>query len=223
MDKLTQVQGVAAVLPHANIDTDQIIPKQFLTTVERTGLGKGLLHEMRYDAKGEEIPSFVLNQEPYRNARILIAGENFGCGSSREHAVWALQDFGIRCVIAPSYASIFHNNALKNGMLLIALPQEDIDRIIAALQKSNSSEMSVDLAAQRIVLPDTRTVPFPIDEGIRERLLEGIDDIEATLRQSAEIKDYVRQSQQALPWLWRQNDSVTHSNSKHEEGENGTA
>ena len=203
MDKFIELQGVAAVLPQANIDTDQIIPKQFLTTVERTGLGKGLLHELRYDVHGAEHADFVLNREPFRNARILIAGENFGCGSSREHAVWALQDFGIRCVIAPSYASIFHNNALKNGVLLIALPQEEIDRIVAALTKSNSSEMAIDLVRQCVVLPDTTTVPFRIDEGSRARLLDGIDDIEATLRQSPEIEQHALHSRQTFPWLWQ--------------------
>jgi 3-isopropylmalate/(R)-2-methylmalate dehydratase small subunit len=189
MDKFTELQGVAALLPMSNIDTDQIIPKQFLTTVERTGLGKGLFHEMRTDERGAENADFVLNREPFRHARILIGGENFGCGSSREHAVWALQDFGIRCVIAPGYASIFHNNALKNGVLLIALPQQEIDRITVALAKSNSSELTVDLMRQRIVLPDRTEVPFTIDAGARDRLLDGIDDIEATIRQTPDIAD----------------------------------
>ncbi len=203
MDKFTELQGVAAVLPLSNIDTDQIIPKQFLTTVERTGLGEGLFHELRTNVSGAENPDFVLNREPYRHARILIGGENFGCGSSREHAVWALQDFGIRCVIAPSFASIFHNNALKNGVLLVALPQEEIDRVTEALKKSNSSELTVDLVHQHVILPDRTEVPFTIDAGARDRLLDGIDDIEATIRQSLDIENYMSRSQQAFPWLWR--------------------
>jgi 3-isopropylmalate/(R)-2-methylmalate dehydratase small subunit len=203
MDKFTELQGVAAVLPLTNIDTDQIIPKQFLTTVERGGLGKGLFHEMRTTEGGTLNPDFVLNRTPFDQARVLVAGDNFGCGSSREHAVWALQDFGIRCVIAPSYAGIFHNNALKNGVLLIALPQSDIDRIVDALGRSNSSELSVDLVNERIVLPNRTEVPFKIDAGARARLLEGLDDIEATLRQSADVENYKKQAQQSFPWLWQ--------------------
>jgi 3-isopropylmalate/(R)-2-methylmalate dehydratase small subunit len=203
MNKFTQLDGVAAVLPNTNVDTDQIIPKQFLTTVERTGLGAGLFHEMRTTESGAPNPDFVLNRAPFDHARIMVGGENFGCGSSREHAVWALQDFGIRCVIAPSFAGIFHNNALKNGMLLIALPQQDVDRIVAALSKSNSSELSVDLVNEQIVLPDQTKVLFEVDAGARARLLEGLDDIETTLRQSADVDSYKRQSQQNFPWLWQ--------------------
>lgn len=203
MDKFSELHGVAAVLPLTNIDTDQIIPKQFLATVERTGLGRGLFHEMRTLENGEPNPDFVLNRAPFNRARILIGGENFGCGSSREHAVWALQDFGIRCIIAPSFASIFHNNALKNGVLLIAMPPDEIDRIVVALGKSNSSELSVDLVNERIALPDQAAVPFKIDAGSRARLMEGLDDIEVTLRQSGEVETYQTKSKQSFPWLWQ--------------------
>ncbi|RDJ26948.1 3-isopropylmalate dehydratase small subunit [Bosea caraganae] len=203
MDKFTQLRGVAAVLPQANVDTDQIIPKQFLTTTERTGLGKGLFYELRYDPQGVEIADFELNREPFRQARILVAGENFGCGSSREHAVWALLDFGIRCVIAPSFAAIFQNNCLKNGILLIALPPEAIERCLAALQEANLPELDVDLERRQITLPGGTALPFQVDEGSRTRLLEGLDDIEATLRQADEIARYAGRSRQSFPWLWR--------------------
>jgi len=208
LDKFTRLQGVAAVLPLTNIDTDQIIPKQFLTTLERTGLGKGLFYEMRTTESGTPNPDFVLNRAPFDQARILIGGENFGCGSSREHAVWALQDFGIRCVIAPGYAGIFHNNALKNGVLLIALPQSEIDRIVEALARSNSCELAVDLVDERIALPDGTTVPFKVDAGARARLLEGLDDIEVTLHQSSTVEEYQQRSRQTFPWLWQRSASA---------------
>lgn len=204
MDKFTNLSGVAAVMPQANVDTDQIIPKQFLTTTERTGLGKGLLYELRYDTAGAEIADFVLNREPFRRARILVAGENFGCGSSREHAVWALLDFGIRCIIAPSFAAIFRNNCFKNGILLIALPSGQIERCIAAMNASERPELDIDLVAQAIGLPDGATLSFSIDESSRTRLLEGLDDIEETLRQCEAIALYAERSRASFPWLWRE-------------------
>lgn len=208
MDKFTRLRGIAAALPQANVDTDQIIPKQFLTTTERTGLGKGLLYELRYDTQGAEIPEFVLNREPFRETRILVAGENFGCGSSREHAVWALLDFGIRCIIAPSFAAIFQNNCFKNGILLITLPAAEIERCTAAMQAANLPELEVDLAHRQITLPDRTSLAFQIDEGHRVRLLEGLDDIETTLRQTDEIARYAGRSRQNFPWLWRDADQA---------------
>ena len=154
MDKFTKLTGVAAPMPLINVDTDMIIPKQFLKTIQRSGLGKNLFDEMRYDADGNEIPDFVLNKPAYRKAQILVAGENFGCGSSREHAPWALLDFGIRCVIAPSFADIFYNNCFKNGILPIALPQEDVDKLMDDAERGANAVVTVDLENQVITGPD---------------------------------------------------------------------
>jgi 3-isopropylmalate/(R)-2-methylmalate dehydratase small subunit len=154
MDKFTKLTGVAAPLPLINVDTDMIIPKQFLKTIQRSGLGKNLFDEMRYDDDGDEIPDFVLNQPAYQNAQILVAGDNFGCGSSREHAPWALLDFGIRCVIAPSFADIFFNNCFKNGILPIVLPQEDVDKLMDDAERGANAVVTVDLESQTITGPD---------------------------------------------------------------------
>ena len=173
MDKFTTLTGVAAPLPLVNVDTDMIIPKQYLKTIQRTGLGKGLFDEMRYLDDGSENPDFVLNKPAYRNAEILVAGENFGCGSSREHAPWALLDFGIRCVIAPSFADIFYNNCFKNGILPVVLPQEDVDRLMDDAGRGANAVVTVDLESQTIAGPDGGTVAFEIDPHRRRCLLKG--------------------------------------------------
>ena len=179
MDKFTTLTGFAAPLPMVNVDTDMIIPKQFLKTIKRTGLGKHLFEEMRYTLEGKEIPAFVLNRMPFRKAKILIAGANFGCGSSREHAPWALADFGIRCVIAPSFADIFFNNCLKNGMLPIVVN----DRTYTVLMQDapKGGEFTIDLERKRILLPNGAPLPFDIDEFHRHCLLNGLDEIGLTL------------------------------------------
>ena len=163
MDKFNKLTGVAAPLPIINVDTDMIIPKQFLKTIKRTGLGKNLFDEMRYDDDGKEIPDFVLNKPAYRNAQILVTGENFGCGSSREHAPWALLDFGIRCVIAPSFADIFYNNCFQNGILPIVLPQSDVDKLMDDAERGSNAVVTVDLEAQEIRGPDGGVIHFDID------------------------------------------------------------
>ena len=163
MDKFTKLTGVAAPLPLINVDTDMIIPKQFLKTIQRSGLGKNLFDEMRYDEDGNEVEDFVLNKPAYRKAQILVAGENFGCGSSREHAPWALLDFGIRCVIAPSFADIFYNNCFKNGILPIALPQEDVDKLMDDAERGANAMVTVDLEKQVITGPDGGSIAFEVD------------------------------------------------------------
>src|SRR5579872_1658212 len=163
MDKFTVLTGVAAPLPMINVDTDKIIPKQYLKTITRSGLGKALFDEMRFRPDGSENPDFVLNKPAYRNAKILVAGENFGCGSSREHAPWALMDFGIRCVIAPSFADIFHNNCFQNGVLPIKLPAETVALLMGDAEKGANARLTIDLAAQTITRPDGSTVTFEVD------------------------------------------------------------
>src|SRR6056297_4035942 len=164
MDKFTKLTGVAAPLPQINVDTDMIIPKQFLKTIKRTGLGVNLFEEMRYDGEGNEVPDFVLNQPAYRDAEILVTGENFGCGSSREHAPWAIKDFGIRCVIAPSYADIFYNNCFKNGILPVSLPQEKVDILMKDAEKGSNARMIVDLENQTLTTSDGETIAFRSEE-----------------------------------------------------------
>jgi 3-isopropylmalate/(R)-2-methylmalate dehydratase small subunit len=181
MDKFTKLTGVAAPLPLINVDTDMIIPKQFLKTIQRSGLGKNLFDEMRYDDDGDEIADFVLNQPAYRNAEILVAGENFGCGSSREHAPWALLDFGIRCVIAPSFADIFFNNCFKNGILPIVLPQEDVDKLMDDAERGANAVVTVDLESQTITGPDGGSIGFEVDAFRKHCLLNGLDDIGLTM------------------------------------------
>ena len=200
MDKFTELTGIAAPLPMINVDTDMIIPKQYLKTIKRTGLGKNLFDEMRYDDDGNEKPDFVLNRQAYRNAQILIAGDNFGCGSSREHAPWALLDFGIRCVIAPSFADIFYNNCFKNGILPIALPQEEIDKLMDDAERGANAVITVDLVAQEIRGPDGGTIAFDLDPFRKHCLLEGLDDIGLTLQKADAISDYEAGQAEKRPW-----------------------
>ncbi len=201
MDKFTTLTGIAAPLPQVNVDTDMIIPKQYLKTIHRTGLGRGLFDEMRFDRDGTEIPTFVLNQPAYRDAEILVTGENFGCGSSREHAPWALLDFGIRCVIAPSFADIFYNNCFKNGILPIALPQEDVDALMAEAAKGANARMTVDLEAQTITTADGTAIGFEVDPFRKRCLLEGLDDIGLTLEKADAIGAFETRSAAQHPWL----------------------
>ena len=201
MEKFTTLTGVAAPLPLINVDTDMIIPKQFLKTIKRTGLGKNLFDEMRYTLDGAEIPDFVLNKPAYRDAKILVTGENFGCGSSREHAPWALLDFGIRCVIAPSFADIFFNNCAKNGILAITLPQQDIDKLMDDAGRGANAILSVDLASQTITGPDGGSISFEIDAHRKKCLMEGLDDIGLTLQKADAIAAYEARRAQAAPWL----------------------
>jgi 3-isopropylmalate/(R)-2-methylmalate dehydratase small subunit len=200
MQKFTTLTGVAAPLPMINVDTDMIIPKQFLKTLKRSGLGKSLFYELRYDEKGNEIPAFVLNRPAYRSAKILISGTNFGCGSSREHAPWALLDFGIRCVIAPSFADIFYNNCFKNGILPIGLPQQEIDKLLDDSARGANATITVNLAEQEIRGPDGGVIKFDIDPARKQALLEGLDDIGATLRHEREIAAFEAQRKRAEPW-----------------------
>ncbi|MAJ65068.1 MAG: 3-isopropylmalate dehydratase small subunit [Alphaproteobacteria bacterium] len=201
MQKFTQLTGIAAPLPLINIDTDMIIPKQFLKTIKRTGLGQHLFDEMRFTQDKQEIPDFVLNKAPYRDAEILVAGDNFGCGSSREHAPWALLDFGIRCVIAPSFADIFHNNCFKNGILPIVLPQETIDELMEDAQGDNSCRMTIDLENQQIIRANGEMISFPVDPFRRDCLLKGLDDIGLTLEHEGEITNYEAKLTAERPWL----------------------
>jgi 3-isopropylmalate/(R)-2-methylmalate dehydratase small subunit len=200
MDKFTTLTGVAAPLPMINVDTDAIIPKQFLKTILRTGLGKHLLYELRYDEEGKEKPDFVLNKPAYRKAQILVTGENFGCGSSREHAPWALLDYGIRCVIAPSFADIFFNNCFQNGILPIKLPQEDVDKLMDDASRGANAIISIDLEKQEIRGPDGGMIKFEIDPFRKRCLLEGLDGIGLTLQQEKSIGEYEAKAQAARPW-----------------------
>jgi 3-isopropylmalate/(R)-2-methylmalate dehydratase small subunit len=201
MQKFTMLTGVAAPLPMINVDTDKIIPKQYLKTIERKGLGKGLFDEMRYRDDGSENPDFVLNRPAWRQAKILVTGENFGCGSSREHAPWALLDFGITCVIAPSFADIFYNNCFKNGILPIRLPQRDVDRLMDDAERGANAVLTVDLEKQEIRGPDGGCIAFEIDPFRKHLLLEGLDDIGLTLQKSAVIDAFETKRRATLPWL----------------------
>ena len=200
MEKFNTLQGTAAPFPMVNVDTDRIIPARFLKTIKKTGLGKNLFNELRYDEDGSEKPDFILNKPAYRETRILVAGDNFGCGSSREHAPWALIDFGIRCVIAPSFADIFNNNASKNGMLLIALPQETVDKLMEDAEKGGNARLSVDLEKQQIVRPDGETIDFDIDPFKKHCLLNGLDDIALTLQKDEKISGFENARKAAQPW-----------------------
>jgi 3-isopropylmalate/(R)-2-methylmalate dehydratase small subunit len=202
MQKFTKLTGVAAPLPMINVDTDMIIPKQFLKTITRSGLGKSLFFEMRYDDNGAELPDFVLNRKEYRNAEILVAGDNFGCGSSREHAPWALQDFGIRAVIAPSFADIFFGNCFKNGMLPIVLPQEQIDLLMADAQGDNTRVITIDLPAQKVIRANGESFSFDINPTSKTQLVEGLDEIGQTLQRAGEIAGFEQRQHQSQPWLW---------------------
>ena len=201
MEKFETLTGVAAPMPQINVDTDMIIPKQFLKTIKRTGLGKNLFDEMRYDEAGNEKPDFVLNRPAYRDAKILVAGANFGCGSSREHAPWAIEDFGIRCVIAPSFADIFFNNCFKNGILPIALPQEEVDNLMADAENGANAKLTVDLESQTITRPDGSTVGFDVDPFRKRCLLEGLDDVGLTLEKADAIAAYETRMAAERPWL----------------------
>ncbi|BAK83330.1 3-isopropylmalate dehydratase small subunit [Komagataeibacter medellinensis] len=201
MDKFTILTAIAAVLPEENIDTDKIIPARFLKTTKRSGLGVHAFDSMRYRPDGTENPDFVLNQEPYRKAEILITYDNLGCGSSREHAPWALLDFGIRCVIAPSFADIFNNNCFKNGILPIALPREVCTELMDDARQGANSRLTVDLTRQVIVRPDGKEVPFDVDPLRKQLLLEGLDDIGQTLQHEKEITTFEERRARAQPWI----------------------
>ncbi|RVT91994.1 3-isopropylmalate dehydratase small subunit [Rhodovarius crocodyli] len=202
MKAFTTLTGVAAPLPMANVDTDKIIAARFLKTIKRSGLGKNLFADMRYKADGSENPDFVLNQEPYRQAEILIAYENFGCGSSREHAPWALLDFGIRCVIAPDFADIFHGNSFKNGILPIKLPREICEKLMEDAKMGSNARISIDLERQVVVRPNGEEIPFEVDPFRRHCLLNGLDDIGQTLQHAPSIDDYEAKRRAAAPWLF---------------------
>ncbi len=201
MKALKELSGVAAPMPMINVDTDMIIPKQYLKTIGRSGLGKGLFHSMRYNDDGTDNPDFVLNKEAYKDAKILIAGDNFGCGSSREHAAWAIEDFGIRCVIAPSFSDIFYNNAFKNGMLLIRLPQEQIDELTEQAEFGSNAVFSVDLESQTVTAPDGKEHTFDIDDFRKHCLLNGLDEIALTLEKAQSIDQYETNTNNAHSWL----------------------
>ncbi len=200
MEKFTTLTGIAAPLPMINVDTDMIIPKQYLKTIKRTGLGKGLFAELRYDEEGKPKPDFVLHQPPHDKATILIAGENFGCGSSREHAPWALLDFGFRCVIAPSFADIFYNNCFKNGILPIALPQTEIDKLLDDASRGANATITVDLENQEIRGPDGGVIHFDIDPFQKRCLIEGLDDIGLTLEKQDAIARFEEAARVERPW-----------------------
>ncbi len=201
MDKFTTLTGIAAPLPLRNIDTDMIIPKQFLKTIERTGLGKSLFYEMRFDQSGNEVADFVLNKPAYRKAQILVTGENFGCGSSREHAPWALLDFGIRCVIAPDFADIFYNNCFQNGILPIRLPQADVAKLLDDASRGANATVTVDLERQEIRGPDGGVIGFDIDPFRKHCLLNGLDNIGLTLEKVAAIETFETAKKAEQPWL----------------------
>jgi len=201
MDKYEKLTGVAAPLPLVNVDTDMIIPKQFLKTIKRSGLGKNLFDEMRFTPEGEEIEDFVLNKPAYRQAEILVCGENFGCGSSREHAPWALKDFGIRAVIAPSFADIFFNNCFKNGILPIVLPPEEVDALMADAEKGANAVLTVDLEGQQITRPDGSVVGFEVDAFKKHCLMNGLDDIGLTMQKEAAIDSFESAYEAKAPWL----------------------
>ncbi|MFS4581017.1 3-isopropylmalate dehydratase small subunit [Phaeobacter sp. C3_T13_0] len=201
MDKFEKLTGVAAPMPLVNIDTDMIIPKVFLKSIQRTGFGKNLFDEMRYNRDGTEIPDFVLNKPQYRGAEILVAGDNFGCGSSREHAPWAIKDFGIKCVVSTSFADIFFNNCFKNGILPIVLPQEQIDLLMKDAEKGQNARMTVDLEAQEITTSDGEVVTFDVDSHRKHCLLNGLDDIGLTMEKSASIASFESKAAQERPWV----------------------
>ncbi len=201
MQPFKTLAGVAAPLPMVNVDTDMIIPKQFLKTTKRTGLGSALFFEMRTRPDGSENPDFVLNKPAYKNAKLLVAGANFGCGSSREHAPWALLDFGIRCIIAPSFADIFYNNCFKNGVLPIALPQHEVDQLMADASLGANAVVSVDLEKQEIARPDGTKIHFEIDPFRKQCLLNGWDDIGLTMRHEKDISEFETRRQIAEPWV----------------------
>ena len=202
MDKFTRLTGVAAPLPVKNVDTDMLIPKQFLKGITRTGLGKHLFHEFRFDETGKEIADFALNRGAWRKATILISGDNFGCGSSREHAPWALLDFGIRCIIAPSFADIFYNNCFKNGILPVILPKADVDAVMGDVEKSPGVTLVVDLEKQQIERPGGAMIRFEIEPFRRHCMLNGLDDIGLTLEHETKIAAFESRQRKIKPWLY---------------------
>ena len=201
MENFETITGIAAPMPLVNIDTDMIIPKQFLKTIKRTGLGVSLFFEMRYDLEGNENPDFVLNQRAWRNSEIIVAGDNFGCGSSREHAPWALKDFGIRCVISTSFADIFYNNCFKNGILPVTLPKDQVDALMEQARSGENARITVDLEEQTVIGPSGETYRFEIDPFKKRCLLEGLDDIGLTLEKIAAIDRFEEENRIATPWL----------------------
>ncbi len=201
MESFTKITGIAAPMPLVNIDTDMIIPKQFLKTIQRSGLGKNLFDEMRFTQDGAEIAGFVLNQPAYRKSEILVAGDNFGCGSSREHAPWALLDFGIRCVISTSFADIFYNNCFKNGILPIVMPKDVVDALMADAQKGANARMTVDLERQIVVTSDGQEFAFEVDAFRKHCMLNGLDDIGLTLEKASAIDTYEKQAASLRSWV----------------------
>jgi 3-isopropylmalate/(R)-2-methylmalate dehydratase small subunit len=201
MEKFQKLHGVAAPMPLVNIDTDMIIPKVFLKSIQRTGFGVNLFDEMRYTRDGEEIPDFVLNKPQYRNAEILVAGDNFGCGSSREHAPWAIADFGIKCVVSTSFADIFFNNCFKNGILPIVLPQEQVDILMEDAERGENARMTVDLEAQEITTSEGTTIAFEVDEFKKHCLLNGLDDIGLTMEKASSIDAFEARITAEHPWM----------------------
>lgn len=201
MEKFETITGIAAPMPLVNIDTDMIIPKQFLKTIKRTGLGVSLFYEMRYDLEGNENPDFVLNQRAWRNSEIIVAGDNFGCGSSREHAPWALKDFGIRCVISTSFADIFYNNCFKNGILPVTLPKEQVDALMEQARSGENARITVDLENQTVTGPGGETYGFEIDPFKKQCLMEGLDDIGLTMEKTAAIDSFEERHRAAMPWV----------------------
>ena len=200
MDKFTTLTGVAAPLPIVNIDTDMIIPKDYLKTIKRTGLGKGLFAEMRYNEDGSDNPDFVLNKPAYKNAQIIVAGDNFGCGSSREHAPWALTDYGIRCVISTSFADIFYNNCFKNGLLPIVVSKEDLGKLMDDAERGANARLTVDLETQEIHGPDGGTIRFEIDPWKKHCMLNGLDDIALTMEKAPKIDNFEGRLSAERPW-----------------------
>jgi 3-isopropylmalate/(R)-2-methylmalate dehydratase small subunit len=201
MEKFTTITGIAAPMPLVNIDTDMIIPKQFLKTIKRSGLGANLFDEMRFDRQGNEIADFILNKDAYRSAEIIVAGENFGCGSSREHAPWAIKDFGISCIISSSFADIFYNNCFKNGILPIVLPEADIAVVMKDAENGANARMSIDLEAQTVTTSDGEVFSFEVDSFKKHCLMSGLDDIGLTLDKQDHIDAFEAQAAQTRPWV----------------------
>ena len=199
MEKFITLKGIAAPLPMINVDTDMIIPKQFLKTIKRSGLGKNLFHELRFDMQGNIKNDFVLNWDPYKKATILIAGDNFGCGSSREHAPWSLLDFGFKCIVAPSFADIFYNNCFKNGILPIRLDQEKVN--ILMTEAKNKNQLTINLDEQKIILADENVIDFDVDPFRKKCLIEGLDDIGLTLQKKDKISKYEESIKSSQPWI----------------------
>ena len=199
MDKFITLSGIAAPLPMINVDTDMIIPKQFLKTIKRSGLGKNLFHELRYDLQGNIKNDFVLNWDPYKSAKILVTGQNFGCGSSREHAPWSLLDFGFRSIIAPSFADIFYNNCFKNGILPIRLNQSDVDHLMQ--EAENKKTLTINLEEENIIDESGKSINFKIEAFRKKCLIEGLDDIGLTLKKSMEISIYEEKIKEKFPWI----------------------